>query len=346
MLRPVAVRSTTISLLSIVALSAMLALSGCGRLRASSIPLGGKHEEDAPAAKVAAGGSVASAAPRADEESAAAQAEEVVVQAPASAPSAEPTESAKGGQGAATGAFTLRPYASGQMWTRVLDAEFDIKLGPGMDMRITNHQEARFEVLAASAGNIDKLAIEYPVDVSKMTMMGRETEEQDDLAGKRYVVTFTQGKADIKSAGGGTPSKKELDNLKDDAREPQAMAAALKELASLTAKGKGDFSLAGVIALAGGEDDDTKITAAKASLRKLAGAPSGEKSAVLDVAYTLTGSSDDDIIIEMQLAGTMVVLDAPARYQSITMRGPVEIRPKQPGGMEGRGTSKVTLTYK
>jgi hypothetical protein len=215
-----------------------------------------------------------------------------------------------------------------------------------MDMRLTNRQEARFEVLAASAGNIDKLAIEYPVDISKMTMMGRETEEQDDLAGKRYVVTFAQGKADIKTAGGGTPSKKELDNLKDDAREPQAMASALKELASLAAKGKGDFSLAGVIALAGGEDDDTKITAAKASLRQLTSTRGGEKSALLDVAYTLTGSSDDDIIVEMQLAGTMVVLDAPARYQSITMRGPVQIRPKQPGGMEGKGTSRVTLTYK
>ena len=87
-------------------------------------------------------------------------------------------------------------------------------------------------------------------------------------------------------------------------------------------------------------------TLAKASLRQLSRTSSGEKSALLDVAYTLTGSSDDDIIIEMQLAGTMVVLDAPARYQTITVSGPVQVRPKQPGGMEGKGSSKVSITYK
>lgn len=295
--------------------------------------------------KIAAGSVAASPAADGDEERAAEQAEEVAVQA-APATTTTSSEPAKPAPVAPPGAFTLRSYASGQAWTRVLDAEFDLKLGPGMDMRIVNRQETRFEVLAASAGNIDKLAIEYPVDVSKMTMMGRETEEKQELAGKRYVVTFVNGTPEIKNAGGGTPGKKELDGLKDDAREPLAMATALKELAALTSKGKGDFSAAGVIALAGGEDDDTKVTAPKASLRQLTTSTRGEKSALLDVAYTLIGSSDDDIIVEMQLAGTMVVLDAPARYQTITVSGPVQVRPKQPGGMEGKGSSKVSITYR
>ena len=42
----------------------------------------------------------------------------------------------------------------------------------------------------------------------------------------------------------------------------------------------------------------------------------------------------------------MSVLDAPARYQSSTLQGPMELRSSEPGGMQGRGTIKVTTSYK
>ncbi len=323
-------------------LAGLLATSSCRGLRASRIPLGGKHEEEA--VRVASARSAPSAAPglsahSADEERAA---EAVQVQVPASTDAAKPSEPAKP---VAAGAFQLRPYAVGQKWTRLFDAEFDMKLGAGMDMRMVNHQEARFEVLAVSSGSLDKLSIEYTVDTAKMTVMGREQNEPQPLAGKRYVITFPQGKPDVKSASGGTPTKKELDSVNDDAREPLAMELALKELSPLTAKGKGDFSSAGAIALAGGEDDDTKVTGAKASLRQLTSSARGETSALLDIAYTLRSSSDPDMTIELQVTGSMTVLDAPSRYQSITLQGPMLLKPTQSSGMDGRGTGKVRISY-
>jgi hypothetical protein len=326
-------------------LGALVATSSCRGLRASRVPLGGKHEEEpvtVASASSAPGAAPALSALSSAEERAAKAAEEVAVQAPAAAEPAKPSEPAKP---AAAGAFQLRPYAAGQTWTRVFDAEFDMKIGAGMDMRMVNHQEARFEVLGASAGNLDKLGIEYTVDTAKMTVMGREQNEPQPLAGKRYVITFPQGKPEVKSASGGTPSKKELDSVNDDAREPVAMALALKELAQLTAKGKGDFTTAGAIALAGGEDDDTKVSGAKASLQKLSSGARGERSALLDIAYTLASSSDPDMIIELQVSGSMTVLDAPSRYQSITLQGPMLLKPTKSGGMEGRGTGKVRVSY-
>jgi len=314
-------------------------------LRASRIPLGGKHEEEpvtVASASSAPGTAPAPSALAAAEERAAEAAEEVTVQAPAATEAAKASEPAKP---ATAGAFQLRPYAAGQAWTRVFDAEFDMKLGAGMDMRMVNHQEARFEVLAASSGNLDKLGIEYTVDTAKMTVMGRERNEPQPLAGKRYVITFPQGKPDVKSASGGTPTKKELDSLNDDAREPLAMATALKELAQLTARGKGDFTTAGAIALAGGEDDDTKVSSAKASLQKLTSGAHGERSALLDIAYTLASSSDPDMIIELRVSGSMTVLDAPSRYQSVTLQGPMLLKPTQSGGTDGRGSGKIKISY-
>ena len=327
-------------------LGGLIATSSCRGLRASRIPLGGKHEEEP--VSVASARRAPSAAPAlstlsAAEERAAEAAEEVQVQALAATEASKPGEPAKPAQ---AGAFQLRPYAVGQKWTRLFDAEFDMKIGgAGMDMRMVNHQEARYEVLAVSAGNVDKLGIEYTVDTAKVTVMGREQNEPQPLAGKRYVITFPQGKPEVKSANGGTPTKKELDSVNDDAREPLAMALALNELSQLTVKGKGDFSSAGAIALAGGEDDDTKVTGAKASLRQLTSGARGETSALLDIAYTLRSSSDPDVTIELQLSGTMTVLDAPSRYQSITVQGPMSLRPTQPGGMDGRGTGRVKISY-
>lgn len=316
------------------------------------MPLGGEHEvetppESGPAAAVASARPVSSAAEKADERAADA-AEVVPVQAPAAAASVAPVTASESPKPAASGAFQLRPYASGQSWTRVFDAEFDMKLGPtqNVDMRMVNHQEARFEVVAASAGNLEKLAIEYTVDTAKMTVMGREQNEPQVLAGKRYLITFVQGKPEVKTSGGGAPSKKELDSVKDDAREPLAMETALKELAGLTPKARGDFSSAGAIALAGGEDDDTHIRAAKASLQQVTSGAGGTRSALIDLAYSLTSTADPDMIIELQLTGSMTVLDAPARYQTVTVSGPMTLRPSQAAGMEGRGNGKVTVSYR
>jgi hypothetical protein len=321
--------------------------TACRGVRASEVPLGGERDRTisaAPSAKTARSAAAAAPVPRDPVEREAATTEVVEVPAAAAGDAAKPIEPAKP---ASASAFQVRPYAVGQTWTRVLDAEFDMKVGPmGMDMRMVNHQQARFEVLAASGDKLDKLAIEYPVDTAKMTALGREQNEPQPLAGKRYLITFAQGKPDVKRADGATPSKKELDSVNDDAREPLAIATALKELAQLTAKGKGDFSSAGAIALAGGEDDDTKISGAKASLRQLTSGAGGEKSALLDVAYTLASSSDPDMTIELQVSGTMTVLDAPARYQSIALKGPLSLRPSKAGGTEGRGSGKVAIVYK
>lgn len=320
---------------------------GCGGVRASSVPLGGKNDDPAPlkAALPAAAASAEAPALTPEEEKGA---EEVEIAGPVVASSAKPgAESIKA---ATTGAFALRPYAAGQSWTRVVDLELDVKMGPGgaLSMRMVSHQEARFEVLAATAGTLDKVVIEYPVDRSTMIVMGSEQKEPDDLQGKRYVVTYPQGKPDVRGAGGGAPPKKELDSVQDDAREPLEMALALKELAQLAAKGKGDFSPAGAIALAGGEDDDTKIGSPKASLRQLmpAGPSGGARSALIELAYQLTNDVGDDLDIIAQLRGTMIVMDAPARYQSISLQGPLELRPTDNSGMDGTGTTKVSISYK
>jgi hypothetical protein len=341
----------------------VLALAGCRGLRASSVPLGGKHEEEAPAEKVAQGqGASESEADAGIEEVPA-----VVATAPAnpgtststssssaSTPpsSASPaTESAaEGSKTAPSGAFVLKPYAAQQAWTRVFDLEFELKVGQGgsVDMRMKSHQEARFEVLAVSNGAIDKLAIEYPVYKTTLTIMGNSQESPEELAGKRFVITFAQGKPEVRDASGGTPPKKQVDSVKDDAREPLEIEKALKELAQLTSsgRGRGDFSAKGAVALAGGEDEDTKVSQARGSLKNVVSGPQNQRTALIDLGYTLTNAVDESSTIEVQVAGTLSVLDGPARYQSSTLQGPMELRSKEPGGMAGRGTIKVTTSYK
>jgi hypothetical protein len=327
----------------------LVATIGCGGARASSVPLGGEHRDETPPARVAA----SSAAPGGAQPTAAAgavpavesedTAEEVEIEV-----SKNPrAEAAPAVSKAAPGAFQIKPYTTGQTWTRSFDLELSMKVGPagGLDMRMVTHQVARFEVLAASAGNLDKLSIEYSVYTSKLSLMGSTQDSPEEVAGKRYVITFPGGKPDVKTASGGAPSKKELDTVKDDAREPLEIVTALKELGQLAAKGHGDFSTAGAVALAGGEDEDTKVTGARAGLRQISGSAGGEKTALLDLSYTLANAADEDSTIEAQLRGTVVVLDAPARYQTITLSGPLELRSSDADGA-GRGTTKITVTYK
>jgi hypothetical protein len=322
-----------------------LLLGACRGPRPSSVPLGGTHEEDAPRAKAARspGSAVAAApaVPAADEHG---SAPAKVVEVSSSAPSAP----AEPGKPAAPGPFQVKPYAAHQVWTRSFDLEFALKVGPGgsIEMKMLSHQEARFEVLAVSGGSIDKLSIEYPVYSSKTTIMGATQDSPEELAGKRFVVSFAQGKPDVRDASGNKPPKKQLDSVKDDAREPLEIEKALKELTQLTAKGRGDFTSAGAVALAGGEDEDTKVKNAKASLHALSSTSHGEKLALLDLGYTLTNAVDDTTTIEVQVAGTLSVLDAPSRYQTSVLQGPMEIRSSEPGGMQGRGTIKVTTSYK
>jgi hypothetical protein len=318
-------------------------LTGC-RLSPSSTPLGGSHEaapEPAkPAASSAAPAAVATVTP-ADEEGAA-QADVTPVTPSASAePAQEPLKPL------VPGAFQVKPYAARQASTRSFDLEFALKVGPGgnIDMKMVSHQEARFEVLAATGGVIDKLQIEYKVYTSKMTIMGAGGNSPEELAGKRFVITFAQGKPDVRDASGAKPPKKQVDSVADDAREPLEIEKALKELAQLAAKGQGDFSVAGAVALAGGEDDDTKVSSAKARLQKLATA-GNDKLALLDLGYTLTNAVDDKTSIEVQVKGSLSVLDAPPRYQTSTLQGPMEIRSSEPGGMQGRGTVKITTSYR
>src|SRR5262249_5813142 len=139
----------------------------------------------------------------------------------------------------------------------------EMKLGPaGVNMTMTSHQEVRFEVLGVSAGHLDKLRLEYNVYASKMSVMGNTQDSPEELAGKKFVVTWNGAKADVRDDSGRTPPKKQLDSVNDDAREPLEIEKSLRELSELSAKGKTDFSTAGAISLAGGEDDDTKVTGA------------------------------------------------------------------------------------
>jgi hypothetical protein len=343
--RQVGICATSFAVRSELRCWALLALCclGCGGVRASSVPLGGKNDDEpAPvrAALPVAAPSAEAAELTADEER---DAEEVEIAAPAAASSAKPAVDVA----APNGAFQVRPYAPGQSWTRVVDLELDVKMGPGgaLSMRMVNHQEARFEVLAVTNGALDKVGIEYPVDRSTMTVMGNEQKDPDNLQGKRYVVSYPQGKPEVRSATGGAPPKKELDSVQDDAREPLEMALALKELSQLSAKGKGDFSTPGAVALAGGEDDDTKIGSAKASLRQLT-TSGATRSALIDLSYQLTNVIDDDLSIVAQLRGTVTVADTPLRYQTISLSGPLDLRPAEKSGMDGSGTTKVNISYK
>jgi hypothetical protein len=322
-----------------------LVLAGC-RQRASSVPLGGAHEEELPVAK-AAGSAAPSAGPNlpldSEEANAAAQADEVPVTPPLTAEIAK--EPIKGG---APGAFQVKPYVAHQSWTRSSDLEFALKVGPGgsIDMKMVSHQETRFEVLSVNGGAIDKLQIEYPIYKSTLTVMGASQDSPEELAGKRFVVTFAQGKPEVRDGSGGKPPKKQVDSVKDDAREPQEIEKALKELSLLAAKGQGDFSGPGAVSLAGGEDEDTKVSRAKAKLLRLSTGGHNEKLALLELGYTLTNDLEDKVTIEVQVSGTQTVLDAPARYQTSTLQGPMELRSAEPGGMQGRGTVKITTSYK
>ena len=323
-----------------------LLLSSC-RLQPSRVPLGGEHVDEQAALEATrrAAQKSASSAPVAlpsapIEEAAHAPALPAPADAAASQDNPKPTPG--------NAAFEPRPFAIHQTWTRLFDLEFNIKVGPGgsIDMNMVSHQEARFEVLGVTNGTLDKLGIEYVVYTSKLTIMGATQDSPEELAGKRFVVTFNRDKPDVRDAGGGTPPKKQIDSVKDDAREPLEIEKALKELARLAGNGRGDFSTAGAIALAGGEDDDTKVPSAKASLRQVVVGAHAEKSALLDLGYTLTNVLEDRSVIEVQVAGTMSVLDAPGRYQSSTLQGPMELRSAEPAGMQGRGTMKVTTSYK
>jgi hypothetical protein len=326
-----------------------LTLESCA-LRASHVPLGGVHvEERALAAKPRERASTAPSLPHVDVER-----EKPALEPPPRASGAADVapEPAKATTPVATGAgaFEPRPYAVHQAWTRVFDLEFNLKVGPsgGVDMRMESHQETRFEVLAATNGALDKLAIEYVTYTSKLTMMGATQNSPEELAGKRFVVTFVRDKPEVRDASGATPPKKQVDSVKDDAREPVEIVKALKELSILAAqaKNRADFSRSGAIALAGGEDEDTKIPSAKATLVKLGIGANAEKTATLDLAYTLTNVLDDKSLVEVQVSGNMIVLDGPGRYQSSTLQGPMEIRSSDPNDTQGRGTIKVTTSYK
>jgi hypothetical protein len=320
--------------------------SGCGGIRASTVPLGGKHVEEAASSKAlpaASSGESSEASASSHEDEAPTKPVASVESAPAPVASANPPAAI-----AAPGAFTFKPFAAHQAWTRSFDMEFDLKVGPGgtIDMKMVSHQEVRFEVLSVGTSGIDKLSIDYSVYTSKMTVMGQTQDSPEELAGKRFVVTFTGGKPEVREASGSTPPKKQVDSVKDDAREPLEIEKSLRELAQLAQKGSGDFSQAGAIALAGGEDEDTKVPRAKATLQRISGGSRGEKLALVDLSYTLTNAVDDQSTIEVQVSGPLSVLDAPARYQTSTLQGPMELRSSQPGGMQGRGTIKVTTSYK
>lgn len=327
------------------ALGLGLVLASC-RLRPSHTGLGGTREEAPLQAKAtpsaAAPSAVAGLTPVDEKEAAKAEEAPVTVSS-----SAEPSKN-EPAAAAAPGAFQVKPYAPHQAWTRSFDLEFALKVGPGgsIDMKMVSHQEARFEVLSVANGTIDKLQIEYAVYTSKMTIMGAAQDSPEELAGKRFVVTFARGLPEVRDASGGKPPKKQVDSVKDDAREPLEIEKALKELAQLAAKGQGDFSLAGAVALAGGEDEDTKVPKAKARLRQLTTGRHNEKLALLDVGYTLVNAMDDQGAIEVQAAGSLSVLDAPARYLTSSLQGPMEIRSSEPGGLQGRGTVKITTSYK
>ena len=322
----------------------LLCLASCRGLRASSVPLGGSHEEDVVAAKAATPVASASAAPAPVLVEAEKGAQAVETKG-SQAAVAEPT---KDSGKAVVGAFQVKPYVAHQAWTRLFDMQFELKVGPGgsIDMKMVSHQEARFEVLAVTGGAIDKLAIEYSVYTSAMTIMSATQDSPEELAGKRFVITFGRGGPQVRDASGNTPPKKQIDSVKDDAREPLETEKALQELAQLAAKGRGDFSFAGAVALAGGEDDDTKVPKAKASLQKLTTGGHNDKLALVDMSYTLTNAVDDKNTIEVSVAGNLSVLDAPARYQTSTLQGPMELRSSEAGGMQGHGTIKVTTTYK
>ena len=150
----------------------------------------------------------------------------------------------------------------------------------------------------------------------------------------------------MRDGSGGRPPKKQADSVKDDAREPLEIEKALKELALLAAKGQGDFSGPGAVSLAGGEDEDTKVSRARAKLLRLSTGGHNEKIALLELGYTVTNALEDKVTIEVQVSGTQTVLDAPARYHTSTLQGPMELRSAEAGGMQGRGTLKITTSYK
>jgi hypothetical protein len=322
-----------------------LVLVAC-RQRASSIPLGGTHEEELLVAK-RAGSAAPSAGPNlpleAEEAQAAAQADEASVTTPVPVEIAHEPSKAAG-----PGAFRVVPYVAHQAWTRSSDLEFALKVGPGgsIDMKMVTHQETRFEVLSVNGGAIDKLQIEYPIYKSNLTIMGASQDAPEDLAGKRFVVTFARGLLEVRDASGGKPPKKQVDSVKDDAREPQEIEKALKELSLLAGKGQGDFTGPGAVSLAGGEDEDTKVSRAQAKLLRLSTGSHNEKLALLQLGYTLTNDLEDKVTIEVQVSGTQTVIDAPARYQTSTLQGPMELRSAEAGGMQGRGTVKITTSYK
>lgn len=315
----------------------------CHGSRASTVPLGGKHEEEPVAARKRGGEESSS-------DSAALPERPEAKSSPASEPKSEPTASAAptapSGPAAPPSAFQVKPYALHQAWTRVVDLEIEMRLAAaGMNMTMTSHQEVRFEVLGASAGHLDKLRVEYSVYTSKVSMMGNSQDSPEELAGKRFVITWSGGKPDVRDDSGRTPPKKQLDSVNDDAREPLEIEKSLRELSDLSAKGKTDFSPAGAISLAGGEDDDTKVTAAHAMLRRVT-ADKATKTAWIEVGYTLTNALDDQSTLEAQVSGSLSVIDGPARYAESQVKGPMEIRSSDPGGMQGKGTIKVTTSYR
>lgn len=322
--------------------------ASCARPRASWVPLGGSHETVSAPLRASASASE----PESDAEVVAvdsggeenAATSKGATQDLVGATPESPVNVAR----SATPAFQIKPYFVGQIWTRVYDLEFDLKVGPdgGIDVKMVSHQEARFEVLSTSGGGIDKLGIEYAVFTSKLSSMGVTQDSPEELAGKRYVITFSRGKPEVREAGGATPPRKQVDSVKDDAREPFEIEKALRELLQIAPRGRGDFSLEGSRALAGGEDEDTKVPLARASLSHVGSNARGENTALIDLGYTLTNAIDDTTSVEVRVAGNLTVADGPARYQTSTLQGPMELRSTDAAATQGRGSIKITTSYK
>ena len=321
-------------------------LTSCRGMRASTVPLGGTHEQEEPPVK-----SARAALPVAAPETASVTPQSDSAAKPPSSPpvtsSAAPDAAAADPKSAAPGAFQVKPYVDHQAWTRLFDLEFDIKVGPGgsIDMKMVSHQEARFEVLSTSNGAIDKLAIDYSIYTSKLTIMGQTQDSPEELAGKRFVVTFAQGKPDVRD-GSGAPSRRKsrstrskttrasrLRNRKGPERAGATGGARVVRRFQQRRRGRARWRA---------KTKTPKVTHATGRLQEPSNSSAiGEKLALLDLGYTMTNAVDDKVTIEVELTGDMSVLDAPARYQTSTLQGPMEIRSTDPGGMQGRGTIKV-----
>jgi len=324
------------------------AVVGCASMQASTVALGGDSRPEQRGRSAVRNAPEAEAGARA-EEAAVAEAEVAEVSAPrvADAPVGVPPELA----------FSLRPLAVGDVWSRLVDVDFAVVAqaplqgqSSNVDVRVVSHQELRFEVLAVADGKVSSLGLRYVEATSKTEMMGQQRSETEPVSGNRYVVTLSLGKPSVAYAQGGKPSTEELNTVKDDAEEPDQNQLALKELAALAAAGKGDLSAPAAAALAGGDQNEIKLTLAKASLSKLSKSAQGASSAVLDVSFGLasTAKPGDAMKMEAQLNGTVTVGANPTRIQTMSVSGPITIAVPSPDGgrMDGTGKMKMEISYR